>query len=156
MSQFPKSSSRDIVTTERAIRMNFISGCTLGTIWDRLDVRDKERLCHDIWCMISQWRQIVRPPHLAHLYQCLADGSPATPDPLLKDLDEPPRPLYTDEAVRAWIHQRYLHYFGQHFADILPVCFPGQRLPSSPTMTLPRAIPWSIRVAILSASLTGS
>ncbi|KAK3176560.1 hypothetical protein OEA41_007883 [Lepraria neglecta] len=109
------------------IGMNFIPGCTLGTIWDRLDVRDKERLCHDIWSMISQWRQIIRPPHLAHLYQCLADGSPATPDPLLKDLDDPRRPLYTDEAVRARIHQRYLHYFGRRFADTLPGMLPRSK-----------------------------
>ncbi|KAK3176922.1 hypothetical protein OEA41_008248 [Lepraria neglecta] len=101
------------------IGMSFVPGSTLKSMWDGLDDRNKERVCRETWSMITQWRQIPRPPKLAHLYQCLADGSPATEDPLIKDLEDPPRSLYTDEAVRVRIHQRYLHYAGQRYAETL-------------------------------------
>lgn len=101
------------------IGMSFIHGSTLDSIWDTLDECNKERACRDIWTMIAQWQQIPRPPHLAHIYQCLADGSPATTDPLLQDLEDPPKPLYSDEAVRTRIHQRYLHFHGERYADTL-------------------------------------
>ena len=77
--------------------------------------------------MIAQWQQIPRPSHLAHLYQCLADGSPATADPLLQDLEDPPRSLYTDEAVRVRIYQRYLRHFGERYADQLPSMLPQSK-----------------------------
>lgn len=93
--------------------MSFIPGFTLETIWDRLDEGNKERVCLEIWAMVAQWQQIPRPAHLNYIYQCLADGSPATTDPLLQDLEDSPRLLYTDEAVRTRIHQRYLHYYGE-------------------------------------------
>ncbi len=101
------------------IGMSFVPGFTLKSIWDGLDERNRERVCREIWTMIAQWRQILRPPHLAHLYQCLADGSPAITDPLLQDLEDPPRFLHTDEAVRVRIHQRYLRYYGERYADTL-------------------------------------
>jgi len=101
------------------IGMSFVPGFTLESIWDGLDERNKERVCREIWTMIAQWRQIPRPDHLADFYQCLADGSPATTDVLLKDLEDPPRSLHTDEAVRIRIHQRYLRYHGQRYADTL-------------------------------------
>ncbi|MCJ1402549.1 hypothetical protein MMC11_005769 [Xylographa trunciseda] len=106
------------------IGMSFIPDYPLKFLWDRLDERDKERLCREIWSMITQWRQIPRPPKLFDLYQCLADGSPATKDPLLKDLDDPPKPLCTEEALRDRIHQRYLRYAAQRYADTLPSMLP--------------------------------
>lgn len=70
--------------------------------------------------IIAQWQEISRPPQLAHLYQCLADGSPATSDPPLQDLEDPPRAIETDDAMRVCIHQRYLHYYRQRYADSPP------------------------------------
>jgi serine/threonine protein kinase len=107
-----------------SISMGFIPGLQLKLVWDGLDERTKERVCREIWAMIAQWRTIPRPPHLGHLYQCLADGSPATSDPLLKGLNDSPAPLLDDEAVRTRIHQRYLHYFGRRYADTLPSMLP--------------------------------
>ncbi len=43
---------------------------------------------------------------------------------LLKDLDDPPTSLCTDEAVLARIHQRHLKYAGQRYADTLPNMLP--------------------------------
>lgn len=101
------------------IGMSFIPGVTLKEIWDGLDGCTKERLCHEIWAFISQWRRIQRPPHLKHLYQCLADGSAATSDPLLVDLQYPPRPLKSDNALRERIRERYLHFNGGSYRDTL-------------------------------------
>lgn len=39
---------------------------------------------------------------MAHLYQCLADGSSATRDPLLKDFED--LSLCTDKAIRIHIY----------------------------------------------------
>ena len=110
------------------IGMSFVPGSTLESRWDGLDECNKERICLEIWMMIGQWQQIPRPPHLAHLYQCLADGSPATPDPLLQDLEDPPRSLETDEALRIRIYQRYLHYNGRRYADELPSMLPRSKV----------------------------
>ncbi|KAL9130822.1 MAG: hypothetical protein Q9217_001074 [Psora testacea] len=35
------------------------------------------------------------------------------------DLEDPPRSLHTDEAVRVRIHQRYLRYYGERYADTI-------------------------------------
>lgn len=110
------------------IGMSLIPGSTLQSIWDRLDECNKERVCLEIWTMIAQWRPIPRPPHQAHLYQCLADGSPATTDPLLQDLAEPPRTLCTDEAVRLRIYQRYRRCYGERYADELPSMLPQSKV----------------------------
>ena len=107
------------------IGMSLIPGFILESIWDGLDECNKERICLEIWRMIAEWRQIPRPPHLAHLYQC--DGSPATTDPLLQDLEHPPQSLYTNKAVRVRIHQRYLRYYGERYADQLPGMLPQSK-----------------------------
>ena len=107
-----------------SLGMSFIPGITLKSVWDGLDENTKERICRQIWAYIDQWRQIPRPPELSHLYQCLADGSADTDDPLLKDLDCPSAPLKTDEEVRLRIFRRYWHYNGRRYAgallDMLP------------------------------------
>ncbi|MCJ1467406.1 hypothetical protein MMC07_006030 [Pseudocyphellaria aurata] len=89
-----------------SISMSRVPGVPLDSMWDRLDEGGKERLCREIWWMIAMWRQIARPPDLAHVYQCLADGSAATTDPLLQDVRDPPRPLFTDDEVRRRIYDR--------------------------------------------------
>ncbi len=109
---------------EGTIGMAYVPGYPLDSIWDGLNEQDKERVCHDIWAMIMRWRQIPRPAELAHRYQCLADGSSATRDPLIKDLQNPPRPLNTDEEVRARIYQRYRRCGGDRYADTLPDMLP--------------------------------
>ena len=106
------------------IGMNFIPGFTLKSMWDKFDERTKEQICHEIWSMIAQWRQI-RPVFCTH--QCLADGSAATTDLLLKDLEDPPRPLDTDEAVRLRIYERYLDSHGTRYADTLLDMLPRSR-----------------------------
>ena len=116
MSNYPPGSG--------SIGMDFVPGSTLKSIWNRLDKHRKEQICRDTWNMIAQWRQIQRPSDLAHLYQCLADGSAATTDPLLEDLQTPPRSLQSDDAVRERIHQRYLRHHGERYADQLPSMLP--------------------------------
>ena len=101
------------------ITMAFNPGTSLKSVWSNLDDKLKERLCRKTWAMIAQWRQIPRPSHLANIHQCLADGSAATEDPLLKDTEDPARPLVTDEAIRQRIHERYLLFAGQRYADTL-------------------------------------
>lgn len=102
------------------ISMTFIPGCTLQTLWNSLDQNTKIRLCEETWIMIGKWRRIPRPPNLGdHLYQCLADGSANATDPLIKSLNIPPTPLYNDEDVRKRIYERYYHYFGRRYENIL-------------------------------------
>lgn len=105
-----------------SIAMDFIHGSTLTSAWDAFDDRTKEKICRDTWTMIMQWREIPRPADFS--YQCLADGSAATEDPLLKDLGDPPTPLNSDEALRERIYQRYLHYFGRRYEHELPGMLP--------------------------------
>ena len=124
----PKIILSHFAPEEGFIGMSLVPGSTLDSKWDGLDECNKERICREIWAMIAQWRQIPRPPHLAHLYQCLADGSPATTDPLLQDLQDPLTSLNTDEAVRVRIHQRYLHYWGERYADTLPSMLPRSNI----------------------------
>ena len=108
--------------------MSFVPGFTLESIWDELDECNKERICFEIWTMIAQWQQIPRPPNLVNLYQCLADGSPATTDPLLQGFEDSPSSLNTDEAVRIRIHQRYLRYHGERYADKLLSMLPQSKV----------------------------
>ncbi|KAL9023071.1 MAG: hypothetical protein Q9196_007400 [Gyalolechia fulgens] len=46
-----------------------------------------------------------------------------------RTLKTPPTSLHTDEAVRIRIHQRYLRYFGQRYADTLPSMLPRSHVP---------------------------
>lgn len=60
--------------------------------------------------MIMQWRQIPRPHHLAHLHQCLADGSAATRDP--------PKSLSSDEALQYANIMKPSMFYGSRLADL--------------------------------------
>lgn len=103
--------------------MDLVEGSQLQVVWDGFDQDTKKRICHDIWDVVEQLRQVPRPSAFSHLYQCGADGSPST-DVLLKDLDEPPSPILTDEALRTRIYKRYLHYNGGSYAEHLPDLLP--------------------------------
>lgn len=101
-----------------SLLMDYIDGFPLHHVWDGLDTSRKERVCHDIWEVVNQLRRIPRPPTLVHLYHCRADGSPSV-DVLLKDLNEPPSPILTDDDLRDRIYERYLHYNGGSFPEDL-------------------------------------
>ncbi|KAI9826020.1 MAG: hypothetical protein M1826_006818 [Phylliscum demangeonii] len=109
------------------IGMSFIPGVTLKSVWDNVEESSKERICRQIWDLIVEWRMIPPQPELSHLFQCLADGSAATEDPLLKDLETPPTPLLTDQDVRSRIYRRYRHFHGERYADTLPDMLPRSR-----------------------------
>ncbi|KAI1193217.1 kinase-like domain-containing protein [Nemania serpens] len=95
----------------------------LKAVWDTYDLATKERVCRELWAMIGKFREIPKPPELEHLYQCSTDGSPSF-DVLLKDLEEPARPLMDDVSLRARINERYLSFNGgsyrEHLPDFLP------------------------------------
>ncbi|RWA08939.1 hypothetical protein EKO27_g6170 [Xylaria grammica] len=92
--------------------------CALKTVWETYDSATKERICHEIWAMIKQLREIPKPLELRHLYQCSADGSPSR-DVLLQDLEDPARPLMDDVSLRARINERYLFYNGASYRENL-------------------------------------
>lgn len=56
-------------------------------------------------------------------FQCAADGSPSR-DPLLEDLNSPPRPLTSDSELRARIYERYLNFGGLRYEHKLPSMLP--------------------------------
>lgn len=107
--------------------MDIVPGLTLKQTWDSLDDFTKERLCNETWAWIAQLRQISKPLEQSHLFQCAADGSP-THDKLITDLEDSPRPLLDDDAVRARIYERYHHFFGRRFTDELPDMLPQSNL----------------------------
>ena len=103
--------------------MDFIPGSRLDFLWRSLDDALKQRLCLDTWDIITRIRKIPRPPKYKRFFQCSADGS-ASGDPLLKDLNEPPRPILNDVALRERIYGRYLHHAGRRYAKQLPDMLP--------------------------------
>lgn len=103
--------------------MSLVDGSPLQVVWDGFENSTKERICHELWGIVRQLRQIPQPPAFGHLYQCLADGSPSA-DVLLQDLNEPPFPILTDDDLQARIYQRYLHYNGGSFPENLPDMLP--------------------------------
>lgn len=118
----------DYTAEKNKIGMSFIRGSTLKSVWDELNEGEKERICCEIWTMIAQWRQIPLPHNLAHLHQCLADGSAATTDVLLEDLEDPPRSLDNDEALRVRIYQRYRAHHGERYVDTLLDMLPRSQI----------------------------
>ena len=96
------------------ILMTFIPGIPLDTCWDRLNDSTKERLCRKIWEMVEQLRQIPKPEHLKESFLCYTDGT-CSKDVLIAELEDPPRPLTDNEAVRERICQRYYHFNGRRY-----------------------------------------
>ncbi|KAF2006804.1 kinase-like protein [Amniculicola lignicola CBS 123094] len=96
--------------------MSLIPGSTLKDLWDSLDEKTKERLCHDIWSLIGKIRQIPKPPECNNFFLCSADGS-CSQDVYVEDLKSPPQPLVNDAAVRARIFERYYHFYGRRYTE---------------------------------------
>ena len=71
-----------------SLAMSRISGSQLNTRWDALDHGTKERVCNDIWSLVAKLRAILKPPELEHLFQCSADGTATSSDPLIEQLSE--------------------------------------------------------------------
>ena len=74
--------------------MTIVPGCTLDTVWNKLNDDTKCRLCQSTWKLIAKIRDIKRPPNLERILWCSANGS-TTHDPLIEDLNQPPRPSST-------------------------------------------------------------
>jgi thiamine kinase-like enzyme len=100
------------------IGMTIIPGSSLDKHRELLADKTKKSLCQQTWDLIAKLRQIPQKPELQHLFQCAADGSP-TLDPLIEDLQQPPRPLETDLQLRSRIYERYIHFAGRRYKDEL-------------------------------------
>jgi hypothetical protein len=103
--------------------MELADGSPLNSLWDGFDNDTKERICRNIGQVVVRLQQIPRPPAFADLYQCGADGSP-TIDVLIRDINEIGTPILTDEALRARIYERYLHFNGGSYPESLPDILP--------------------------------
>lgn len=122
-----------------------------------LDECSKERVCLEIWTMIAQWRKTPRPPHLAHLHHCLADGF-LRPQQIHSSRTLKTRPdqfVPTKLSVFAFTSATSVTV-GSGTRTNCPVYCRSPRVLVLPTEMLPRATSWSVRVAALPASLTGS
>ncbi|KAK2877199.1 hypothetical protein FQN49_001349 [Arthroderma sp. PD_2] len=106
------------------IVMTIIPGAPLDRSWMSLDEKTRLRLCRETWTLLTQLRDIPRPPACEGLFQCMADGS-TSDDALLQDLDQPPhKHIYTDDGLRARLYERYLHFNGRRYKDSLPDMLP--------------------------------
>jgi hypothetical protein len=94
--------------------MSFLPGVPLSTLFDSLDDPIKDHICAQVWAMIEQLRQIPKPEHLSTKFLCYTDGTECE-DVLVKDLEQPPRPLENDDAVRRRITERYYHFYGRRY-----------------------------------------
>ncbi|KOS45654.1 hypothetical protein ACN38_g3381 [Penicillium nordicum] len=103
------------------IEMSLVQGSTLEGTWDTMDEKSKESTCRQTWDLISEIRSV--PSQYEGIFQCAADGSPSK-DPLLEDLQSPPRPLSSDSDLRARIYERYLHCGGSRYEHELPNMLP--------------------------------
>lgn len=119
-SEFFKS---DFSPPEGTIGMTIIPGTPLEKKWNVLDDDTKQSICVQLWDLISIIRDIPRPEGLEELYQCAADGSPSQ-DPMLEDIQTPPRPLSSDSELRSRIYDRYIHHGGTRYETRLPDMLP--------------------------------
>ncbi|KAL3473428.1 kinase-like domain-containing protein [Aspergillus californicus] len=99
------------------IEMSLAPGSPLEATWDTMDEERKESICRQTWDFISEIRAVPSP--YEGIFQCAADGPPSK-DPLLEDLQSPPRPLTSDSDLRARIYERYRHCGGSRFEHELP------------------------------------
>jgi hypothetical protein len=84
---------------EGKIVMTKLRGSSLQETWHTFPESRKENVCNQLWDIIAKIRQIPKPSHLQHLFQCGADGSPSD-DVLIKDLVDPPSPILNDDDLR--------------------------------------------------------
>lgn len=110
--------------TERgSFFMDKVEGTTLQSVWDEFDDSTKSRICEDIWAIVAELQKIPKPAELAHIYQCATDGS-ASKDVLIRDLNSPATPILDDDALRARLYERYLHFNGRLYEGTLPSMLP--------------------------------
>ncbi|ODM20326.1 hypothetical protein SI65_03379 [Aspergillus cristatus] len=100
-----------------SIEMSLVQGSPLEGKWDMMDEKSKESICRQTWDLISEIRTV--PPQHEGIFQCAADSTPSK-DPLLEDIQDPPRPLTSDSDLRARIYERYLHCGGSRYEHELP------------------------------------
>lgn len=105
------------------IVMSYIPGKCLHEIWEAFNEQSKELLCIELWKIIEKIRSIPRSPQAEGLFACLADGSPSH-DPMIEDLQQPPRPIRNDDELRARIYERYLYANGRKYEKVLPDMLP--------------------------------
>ncbi|KAL4948503.1 kinase-like protein [Aspergillus filifer] len=105
------------------IDMTLVAGDRLELKWDSLDDGTKESVCRQTWDFVDQLRAMPCPPELKSLAQSTVDGSP-TLDVFFEDLQDPSRPLKTDQDVRDRIYERYLHFAGRRYEHELPDMLP--------------------------------
>ena len=103
--------------------MELVDGSPLSYSWSGYNNHTKFRIRAEIWDIISQLRQIPRPPELSHLFRCGADGSTGK-DVLVRDLTAPVTNILDDESLRNRIYERYLHFNGLCYKDTLPSMLP--------------------------------
>lgn len=121
----PKVITTKIGLSNGIIDMTLMPGSSLEKRWDEMNEDTKESVCRQLWTMISQIRDIPRPPELVDgSFQCMVDGSP-TRSLLLEDLDPgSPQPLMSGSDIRDRIYQRYLYFGGRLYKDQLPDMLP--------------------------------
>ncbi|PIG89649.1 hypothetical protein AARAC_008927 [Aspergillus arachidicola] len=86
-----------------------------------MDEKREESICRQTWDLISKIGSV--PSQYEGKFQCAADGSPSK-DPLLEDLQSPPRAITSDSDLRACIYERYVHFGGRRYEHELPDMLP--------------------------------
>jgi hypothetical protein len=110
-------------TENGSLLMEKVEGTPLEDVWNGFDDCTKNRICEGIWGIVDELQRIQKPPAYSKLYQCGADGS-ASKDVLIKDLHSPEAFIVDDDALRARIYERYIHFNGRLFEDKLPSMLP--------------------------------
>lgn len=105
--------------------LEYIPGQTLKSTWAGLDNESKNRVCQEIWDIVTIIRAIPRPSDLQPGCYRTVDGSPSH-DPLLgSSKDRPPRDL-DDEMLRSRVYARFVATNGLSYKDCddLPASLP--------------------------------
>jgi thiamine kinase-like enzyme len=99
------------------LEMDFMPGRTLISVWSELDERTKDRVCHDIWNLMSTIRASVpRPADLPPGRYRTVDGS-SSRDPLLGDNMDIAPTEFDDDVLRDRIYARYVAHNGLSYKD---------------------------------------
>ena len=98
------------------LEMEFMPGRTLKSVWAELDEDTKDRICYDIWDLVTKIRAMPRPHDLAPgLYRTI-DGSPFR-DPLIASGDTKPPLILDDDTLRECIYAAYVDNHGLTYRD---------------------------------------
>lgn len=87
--------------------MSRLPGSPLNTLWDKLDDSTKGRLCQETWAYIEKIQVIPKPNEFKHLFQCSADGTSTSTDPLLTKLGDPHLLALEDETLKGIVIQQF-------------------------------------------------